>query len=97
MAAPAQDFYNAGRSQIVGRIAFGAAERVERQGVRGVGGTTGAQRGDEAALAPDTPRDGAARECDHCEDDGGGETAPGEHDGREGAVGWISQRRRDAP
>ena len=97
MAAPSQDFHNAGRSQIVGRVAFGAAERFEGQGVRSVDGTAGAQRGDEAALALDTPRDGAAGEYDQCEDDSGGETAPGEHDGGEGAAGWISQRRRDVP
>ena len=45
MAAPSQDFHNAGRSQIVGRVAFGAAERFEGQGVRSVDGTTGG--GDE--------------------------------------------------
>ncbi len=97
MAASAQYFHNTGSAQIVGRIAFGAAEGLEGQGVRSVDGTTGAQRGDEAALALDTPRDGAAGEYDQCEDDGGGETAPGEHDGGEGAAGWISQRRRDVP
>lgn len=63
----------------------------------GIDGAARSQCCHQAAFAFEPTRNGAAGEGDQCEDDGGSETAPGEHDGEECAVGWISQRRRDAP